>query len=68
MFAKTTNVKQIAPTKVALEQHLKRATYQGHMWGQSLLEAPAMPLPTSWGWTKTEDGLYEPNWTTLPEG
>ena len=22
---------------------------------------------TSWGWMKTEDGLYEPNWTTLPE-
>ena len=20
-----------------------------------------------WGWMKTEDSLYEPNWTTLPE-
>ena len=58
MFAKKTNVKQITPTKAALEQHVKRATYQGgHVWGQSLLVAPALPLPTSWGWTKTKDGL-----------
>ena len=72
MFAKKTNVKQIPPTKAALEQHVKRATYQGgHVWGQSLLVAPALPLPlplpTSWGLTKTVNGLYEPNWTTLPE-
>ena len=29
--------------------------------GQSLLPIPLLPLPTSWGWMKTEDGLYEPN-------
>ncbi len=68
LFAKKTNVKQIPPTRAALEQHVKRATYQGgHVWGQSLLATPALPLPTSWGWMKTEDGLYELNWTTLPE-
>ena len=69
MFVKkTNNVKQIRPTKAALEQHVKRTTYQGgHMWGRSLLVAPALPLPTSWGWTKAEDGLYEPNWATLSE-
>jgi hypothetical protein len=34
LFAKKTNVKQMP----ALEQHLKRAAYQGgHIWGQSLL-------------------------------
>ena len=69
LFAKRNNIKQIPPTRrVALEQHVKRATYQGeHVWGQSLLTTPVLPSPTSWGWTKTEDGLYEPNWTTLPE-
>ena len=62
------NSLQIPPTRAALEQHVKRATYQGgHIWGQSLLATPALPLPTSWGWMKTEDGLYESNWTTLPE-
>ena len=48
MFANKTVVKQIPFTKAALEQHLKRATYKGgHMCGQSLLVAPALPLPTS---------------------
>ncbi len=68
MFTKKPNVKQIPPTKAALEQHVRRATYQGgHVWGQSLLPAPVLPSPTIWGWIKTDDGLYEPNWTTLPE-
>ena len=68
LFAKKTNVKQMPPTRAALEQHLKRAAYQGgHIWGQSLLATPALPLPTNWGWMKTNDGLYEPYWTTLPE-
>lgn len=36
MFAKKTNVKQTPLTKAALEQQVKRATYQGgHVWGQS---------------------------------
>ena len=62
------DVKRIPPTKAALEQHVMRAVYQGgHKWGQALLAFPVLPLPTSWGWKKTEGGLYEPNWTTLPE-
>ena len=68
LFAKKNSVRQIPPTRAALEQHVKRATYQGgHIWGQLLLATPVLPFPTSWGWVKTEDGLYEPNWTTLPE-
>ena len=68
LFAKKTEVKHIPPTRAALEQHAKRAIYQGgHAWGQALLAFPVLPSPTSWGWTKTEDGMYEPNWTTLPE-
>jgi len=70
LFARKTNVKQIPPTKAALEQHVKvkRAIYQGgHVWGQMLQTTPLLPSPTTWGWTKTKDGLYEPLWTTLPE-
>ena len=29
LFTKRTNVKAIPPTKAALEQHVKRAVYQG---------------------------------------
>ena len=68
LFAKKADIKQIPPTKAPLEQHVMRAVFQGgHIWGQALLASPVLPLPTSWGWTKTEDGLYEPVWTTLPE-
>ena len=46
IFAKKSDVKQIPPTKAALEQHVKRATYQGgHTWGRPLLATPALPLP-----------------------
>jgi hypothetical protein len=52
----------------ALEQHLKRAANQGgHIWGESQLATPVLPLPTNWGWMKTNDGLYDPYWITLPE-
>ena len=33
----------------------------------SVTASNSLPPPTSWGWTKTDDGLYEPNWTTLSE-
>lgn len=68
LFAKKHNVQLIPPTKAALEEHLKRATYQGgHVWGQLLVPAPELPSPTNWGWTKNDDGMYEPHWTSLPE-
>ena len=68
LFTKRTIVKAISPTRVALEQHVKRTVYQGgYVWGQSLIANPVLPSPTSWGWIKTSDDLYVPNWTILPE-
>ena len=59
IFAKKNNVKHIPSTRAALEQHVKRATYQGgYVWGQLLLASPPLPLPTSWGWIKTTEHLY----------
>jgi hypothetical protein len=67
MFSKKNNVQLIPPTRVALEQHVRRAVYQGgHVWGQTQVPAPTLPSPTDWGWIKTSDE-YEPLWTTLPE-
>ena len=61
-------MKAIPPTRAALEQHVKRTVYQGgYVWGQSLIANPVLPSPTSWGWMKTSDDLYVPNWTILPE-
>ena len=67
LFAKRTNVKQIPPTRAALE-HIKRTIHQGgHLWGQTLVASPVLPSPTNWGWMKTTDGMFEPYWSTLPE-
>ena len=50
-----------------MEQHLRRAVYQGgYVWAQALLAKPVLPSPTEWGWTKDDDGVYVPKWTTLP--
>jgi len=68
LFVKRTNVKAIPPTKAALEQHVKRAVYQGgYVWGQLLIASPVLPSPTSWGWIKSDDGSFEPYWNILPE-
>ena len=49
LFTRKNNVQQIPPTRAALEQHVKRAAYQGgHVWGQTLMPTPALPSPTSW--------------------
>ena len=50
LFAKTSSVPRIPLTYAALEQHVKRATYQGgRVWGQALCPDPVLPLPDSWG-------------------
>ena len=68
LFPKKNSVQRIPPTKAALEQHVKRAVYQGgHVWGQAMDPRPALPTPTDWGWRKMEDGSYQPHWTSLPE-
>jgi len=67
LFARKNNVQLIPPTKAALEEHVKRAVYQGgHAWGQMLLPAPELPPPTNWGWSRI-GGQYIPYWTRLPE-
>ena len=68
LFAKRHNAQLIPPTKAALEEHVKRALFQGaHVWGQMLLPAPKLPSPCRWGWSKTSEGDYEPFWTCLPD-
>lgn len=63
---KSRAIEHIPPTKSALLQHLKRASYQAFIWVQSLTKAPDLPEPCNWGWTKIM-GEWQPIWTTLPE-
>lgn len=68
LFVKRHNALSIPPTKAALEEHVKRALYQGcHVWGQMLVSTPELPSPCRWGWSKTFEGYYEPFWTCLPD-
>ncbi len=56
----------ISPTRAALEQHTKRAVYQGgHCWGKMLKKNLNLPSPSDWGWA--EPSSWMPLWTTLPE-
>ncbi len=49
IVTKKNNVELIPPTKAALEEHVKRAVYQGgHVWGQALLPNPKLPPATVW--------------------
>ena len=67
MFAKRLKAEQIPPTFDALELYLRRAVYQcGYAWAQALLTQPVLTSPTGWGWTKDDNGVYVPKWTTLP--
>ena len=60
------SIDNIPPTKAALEEHIKRATYQaGHIWGQSLQLQPQLPSPAEWGWEKSGKD-FRPIWTMLP--
>ncbi len=44
-----------------MEDHVKRVAYQGGV-GKLL---PEMRPSTNWGWTKNEEGMYEPYWRRL---
>ena len=42
----------LPPSRDALEQHVKRAVYQGgYVWGRAIALKPVFPEPTNWGWT-----------------
>ena len=57
----------LPPTQAALEQHVKRAIYQGSIWAtadQPLMQAPS---PEGMGWALDSDKQgWVPLWTTLP--
>ena len=55
----------ILPTRAALLQHVKRATYQtGCIWSQSMVREPHIQSPAEFGWNKRDD-LWQIVWTDL---
>ena len=67
LFSKQSrNLDSIPPTRASLEQHVKRAVFQGgYVWGQTLLHQPVLPSPSDWGWQQ-QNNLWLPYWTALP--
>ena len=47
---KSKSLENMPPTKAALEQHIKRASLQGHCWSQALVKNPRLPSPADWEW------------------
>ena len=63
---KQRGMEDIPPTKDALLQHLKRATFQGgHIWGRTLEVDPKLPSASNWGWTNPSS--WKPQWSILPQ-
>ena len=52
----------IAPTKITLFQHIKRAlVVAAFIWKQSLSKTPEIPKPSEWGWewnTRKKSGYH----------
>lgn len=63
---KSRALEYIPPTKAALEQHIKWATYQANVWSKTVVPDPELPNPYGWSWVKEAMGC-QPLWTTLPE-
>ena len=63
---KPRTLETIPPTKAALEQHIKRASYHARCWSQASVQNPQLPSSFDWGWIKKE-GERQPIWTTLAE-
>ena len=61
LFAKGRQLDRIAPTWVALLEHVRRAAFQaGHTWGQSLVAQQQLPSQSHWGWTKDSSDQWIP--------
>ena len=45
----------LQPTRDALKQYVKWATYQGgHVWGQSTVPVPHLRHPGEWAWLQDQ--------------
>ena len=54
--------------QLSVIQHTKPATYQArYCWGQVMIAAPELPLPSDWGWARKQPSEWEVCWTTLPK-
>ena len=57
LFPRRKGLENIPPTKEALHQHVRKATFQGgYVWGQCLETQQSLPSLTEWGWQEDNNG------------
>lgn len=52
----------LPPCKNALLKHIDKANFQSRIWKLALEPTPIIPSPVGFGWSLTEDSLYEIEW------
>lgn len=63
---KSRSLENIPPTRDALKQHLKRASYQSYLWIHADVAQQQQFDPANFGWTRDTTG-WQPLWTTIPQ-
>jgi hypothetical protein len=64
---KARSMEKIPPTRHALIEHTKRATFQAGIWTTCHLHQQQTPPAEEWGWEEDKDTQsLVPVWTTLP--
>ena len=67
LFKEARSLDSIPPTGAWLEQHVKKAVFQGgYLWGQTLLCQPVLSSPSDSGWRQFNNS-WSPFWIALPQ-
>ena len=62
------SLEKLPPTQAALFEHAKRALIQAsYHWDKATTPVHALPDFNSWGWFKSDQGVWCPYWTSLPD-
>ena len=62
------SLEKLPPTQAALFEHAKRALLQAsYHWNKATTPVHALPDFNSWGWFKSDQGVWCPYWTSLPD-
>ena len=62
------SLEKLPPTQAALFEHPKRALLQASShWDKATTPVHALPDFNSWGWFKSDQGVWCPYWTSLPD-
>ena len=59
------NLRLLPPSKVGLIEHAKRAAYEAGWVVYQCEENLELPDPQEWGWQRSENGQFAPQWQKI---